>query len=182
MAIGPQPPAAGASAAMQPRSPAGFPRVLAWIGIVLGIIYLTFGGGGASLGIYVVQWRIASLVMIVIALLAWLVAAVRDPAWRPRTVLWPAFAASLVAFAISSATSWNPRLSLEYAAYAVICTALYLLLVRLLADPWFRSRLGGLTVLLTAAIGAHCPRPTPPRCARSPTAGSCACCSSSRAP
>jgi O-antigen ligase/tetratricopeptide (TPR) repeat protein len=155
VAIGPQPPAAGASAATQPRPPAGFSRVLAWIGIVLGIIYLTFGGGGGSLGIYVVQWRIASLVMIAIALLAWLAAAVRDPAWRPRTVLWPAFAASLVAFAISSATSRNPRLSLEYAAYAVICTALYLLLVRLLADPWFRSRLGGLTVLLTLAIGAY---------------------------
>lgn len=154
MATNPRPPGSEAPAAVRGRPATGFPRLLAWIGIALGAVYLTFGGGG-SLGIYLVQWRIASLASIAVALLAWFVAAVRDPAWRPRTALWPAFAASLVAFAVSSATSWDPRLSLEYAAYALICTALYLLLVRLLADPWFRRRMGGMAVLLTLAIGGY---------------------------
>lgn len=128
-------------------------RLLAWIGIVLGVVYLTFGGGGGSLGIYVVQWRIASLLIITVALAAWLVAALRHPAWRPATAIWPAFVAALAAFAISTAASWSPRLGLEYVAYALICTALYLLLVRLLASPYFRPRLGGLAVALTLAIG-----------------------------
>lgn len=130
-------------------------RFLAWLGVGLGIFYVTFGGGGGSLGIYVVQWRIASLAIITIVLLVWFLAALRSSAWRPRTVLWPAFAASLVAFAISTVTSWSPRLSLEYVAYAIICTALYLLLVRLLAHPYFRPRLGGAAVLLCLATGGY---------------------------
>jgi len=137
-------------------------RFLAWLGVALGIVYLTFGGGGGSPGIYLVQWRIVSLAIIAVALVVWFASALRSPAWRPTTAIWPAFVASLAAFAISTATSWSPRLGLEYAAYAVICTALYLLLVRLLDSPYFRPRLGGLAVLLCAAIGlyyvAWCPR------------------------
>ncbi len=153
MAAEPPPPSAATSARL-PATSAGPSRLLAWVGIALGIVYLTFIGGSAALGIYVVQWRIASLAAIAIALLGWFVAAWRNPAWRPRTVLWPAFAAALAAFAISTVTSWSPRLSLEYVAYAVICTALYLLLVRLLAHPFFRPRLGGAAVLLTLSTGA----------------------------
>ncbi len=127
--------------------------MLAWAGIVLGVAYLTFGGGGAFIGIYLVQWRVASLALIAVAMLAWLLATWRDRSWRPRTVLWPAFAAALAAFVISTLTSWSPRLSLEYLAYAVLCTALYLLLVRLLAHQAFRARMGALAVLLCVALG-----------------------------
>ena len=130
------------------------PRLLAWIGIFAAVVFLTFGGGGGALGV-LVQWRIADLAFVVVALVAWLAVAVVRPEWWPRTALWPAFAASLGAIALSTLTSWNPRLSVEIAAYAVICTAMYLLLVRLLADPWFRARLGGLAVLLCLTIGVY---------------------------
>jgi O-antigen ligase len=128
-------------------------RLLAWLGIVLGVVYLTIGSGGATPGVTLIPYRIISLVLITIALVAWLAVAWRFPSWRPRSALWPALAAALTAFAISTITSWNPRLSMEYVAYAIICTALYLLLVRLLADPFFRPRLGALAVLLCVSIG-----------------------------
>lgn len=129
-------------------------RLLAWAGIVVGVVYLTFGGGG-SYGITDVRFRILSLAVIAIAMLAWLVAAVRDASWRPRSVLWPGFAAALAAFGVSTLTSWSPRLSVEYVAYAVLCTALYLLLVRLFAHPAFAQRLGALTVVLCLATGVE---------------------------
>ncbi len=129
-------------------------NLLAWVGIVLGVVYLTFGGGG-SFGASYLEWRVASLATIAIAMVAWFVAALRDPGWRPRSVLWPAFLASLAAFAICTVTSWSPRLSLEYVAYAVMCTALYLLLVRLIAHPAFRDRIGALAVLLCLSIGVE---------------------------
>lgn len=135
------------------RSSSSRARLVAWLGILVGVVYLTIGGGGATPGVTLIQFRIISLTLIAIALTVWLAVALRLPAYRPRTVLWPAFVAALAAFAISTATSWNPRLSLEYMAYAVLCAALYLLLVRLLADPFFRLRLGALAVILCASIG-----------------------------
>ncbi len=117
-------------------------------------MYLTVGGGGSA-GINEVGFRTASLIAIAVAMLAWFVAAIRDASWRPRSVLWPAFAIAIAAFLISTLTSWSPRLSVEYVAYAVLCAALYLLLVRLLAHPAFAQRLGALTVLLCLATGVE---------------------------
>ena len=134
-------------------SPTPLASVIAWLGMVFGVIYLTFLGGGAFFGIYLWLWRDVSISAIAVALGTWLIMAIRRAAWRPRTVLWPAFLVSLAAFAICTVTSWAPRLSLEYVAYAVICTSLYLLLVRLLAHPWFQPRIGGLAVLLCLAMG-----------------------------
>ena len=55
---------------------------------------------------------------------------------------------------IATIFSRIPRISAEYLAYAVILWALYLLLVRLLADPYFRARLMTLCALLFIAIAA----------------------------
>lgn len=112
-------------------------RRLAWIGLAASAVYLVFIGGG-SMGIDVAAIRIATLVLTAIVLLAWLLVAIRRPAWRPRSVLLPAIAACLASLAISTAFSHAPRMSLEYLGYAVVLATLYLLLVRLMAQPFFR--------------------------------------------
>jgi O-antigen ligase len=126
-------------------------RRVAWIGVALGATYLIFIGGGWW-GIYSPYLRLLTMLIAGVGLVAWLTVAVRDPAWRPRTVMWPAIVASLGSLAISTAFSREPRVSLEYLAYAVVLAALYLLLVRLLANPFFRERLVTLCVMLFFAI------------------------------
>ena len=45
-----------------------------------------------------------------------------------------------IALALATATSWMPRLGLEYVAWSVLLVALYLLLVRVLATETVRRR------------------------------------------
>ncbi len=127
-------------------------RMAAWFGIALLVCYLVFIGGGWG-GIYVVQLRVTSLVLLVAVLVAWAVVAAARPAWRPRSAIWPALALPLAAIAVSAILSRSPRISVEYLAWAVVLVALYLLLQRLLANDFFRPRMMGLAVLLCAAIG-----------------------------
>jgi O-antigen ligase len=139
-----------------PAMPAGAPRtnpirVLAWAWVALGIVYLLFLGGGFQ-GIYSVHLRVVSLVAICVTLVAWLAFAWRHPAWRPTTAIWPAFVVGFGAMALSTLTSPTPRLGLDYLAYAVLLTGLYLLLVRLWADPFTNVRLGVLTVATAFGI------------------------------
>lgn len=126
-------------------------RFLAWLGILLLVLWLTFVGG-AWAGIYLVRLRVVSLVLIVLVLATWAVIAWRRPDWRPSSAIWPAFAIALAAFAASTVFSRNPRISVEYLAWAVLLTGLYLLCRRLLADDFFRPRLMGLSIALCAAI------------------------------
>jgi len=126
-------------------------RRVAWIGVALGAAYLIFIGGGWW-GIYTSALRLLTVLIAGVGLVAWLIVALRDPAWRPRTFMWPAIVASLGSLAISTAFSREPRVSLEYLAYAVLLAALYLLLVRLLAIPFFRERLVTLCVMLFFSI------------------------------
>ncbi len=123
-----------------------------WLALVLLITYLVFFGGG-WFGLYVSQIRIASLVLLVALFGVWVVAAWRHLAWRPRSVLMPAIVAILFALAASTLVSRYPRQSVEYLGFAVILAGLYLLLVRILADPFLRPRMGGLAVAFTAVLG-----------------------------
>ncbi len=59
-----------------------------------------------------------------------------SPEWRPRSALLPAIGVALASLAASTALSRFPRQSVEYLGYAVILAALYLLLVRILAEPF----------------------------------------------
>jgi hypothetical protein len=126
-------------------------RLLAWICIAIGVVYLVFVGGTWA-GIYTPELRVISVVVGACALALWWIAAYRSTAWRPRTVLYPVIGASLGSLAISTVLSRNPRVSVEYLAYAVILWALYLLLVRLFANPFFRNRLITLAGLLFVSI------------------------------
>ena len=138
--------------ARQPAAPGhGLLRVLAWALIALAIIYLVFAGGGFA-GIYSVRIRIISLAILAVTLVVWLVWAWRHPAWRPSTAIWPAFVVSLAVMAFATAISPTPRFGIEYVAWAILLTGGYLLLVRLWADPFFRPRLGALTVSAAFAL------------------------------
>lgn len=119
-----------------------------WALVVLAVVYLTVLGGGAFTGLYTVELRIISVAEAVIATVAWLAVALRNPFWRPRTSLGPAIVAVLVAMAISLAGSEHPSIGIDYLAYAVLLGSAYLILQRLFAHPYFAGRLGSLAVLL----------------------------------
>jgi O-antigen ligase len=129
----------------------GVRRVTVWGLILVLVAYLVFLGGGFP-GIYSVQLRILSLAFVALVLIAWLAWAWRHPVWRPRTVIWPAFTAALLTFGVCTALSPTPRLGLDYLAWSVLLTGLYLLLVRLWTDPFLRLRLGALAVMLCASL------------------------------
>ena len=109
--------------------------------------------GGGWLGMYVGPVRLLNLALAGIALLVWLVVAARRPEWRPTTAIWPAFVAALAAFSLSVVGSSYQRLGLEMLALAILLTALYLLLVRIMALPYARARIGGLMAALALVMG-----------------------------
>ena len=144
---------AGRTADIQPHSkPLDPGRVLAWTAIIVLTFYMAFLGGGWA-GLNSVALRTASVFLMVAVFAAWGVVMIRRPEWRPRSRLMPAFLAALAVFVIGTVLSRQPRLALDYLAYAVLLTGLYLLLVRLLADQWFRPRFLNLVVLLAIVIG-----------------------------
>jgi O-antigen ligase len=123
-------------------------RTVTWSAIAVLSAYCLFWGG-AWVATYYAELRIWALIPAFAVVATWITVAIRDPAWRPRTVLAPAFAAALAAFTIGTIFSRQPRLSAEYLALAFLLTTLYLILQRLMASPFFRPRMIGF-----AAIGA----------------------------
>jgi O-antigen ligase/tetratricopeptide (TPR) repeat protein len=122
-------------------------RLIAWAGAAVLATYVIFVGGNWW-GIYTSSLRVVTVGGAAVVLGLWAVLAWRNPAWRPRTALWPAVIAALGSLTISTVFSRVPRVSLEYLGYAVVLAALYLLLVRLFASPFFRQRLPTLMALL----------------------------------
>ncbi len=128
------------------------PASLGWTAFVLLFLYTVLLGGGWA-GIYFVPLRLLSLLLIAGGLLVWLGIAWRHPAWRPRSAIWPAFLVPLVALAAATALSDRPRLGVEYLAWAVLLTALYLLLARVLAWPYAQVRIGWLAAAVGLGLG-----------------------------
>ncbi len=118
-----------------------------WPLLAVATAYVYFFAG-SYYGVYDARVRVGSVVIIAVLVLAWAVAALRDARWRPDARLWPAFAVSLAVMTVSMLASRNPRIGLDYVAYSVILTALYLLLRQLLAHPFFRPRITALAMLL----------------------------------
>jgi O-antigen ligase/tetratricopeptide (TPR) repeat protein len=140
----------GEKASVRPRVDR---RLLAWLAIVIGIVYLVVLGG-SWFGIYLSPLRIVSVGMATIGLAGWAWVARGSPQWRPSSALMPVIAAALGSLTLSTVFSRSPRISLEYLGYSIVLAALYLLLVRLLADPFFRPRLVALASLLFVGISA----------------------------
>lgn len=129
-------------------------RLLAWVSLLAAALYVLLVGGAWD-GIYMPVVSTITLAVGAAILLGWGVAWVRRPAiWRPSTVMWPAIVAALASLALSTFASRDQRVSLEYLGYAVVLVALYLLLVRLLANPFFRARLTALFTMLFVVLGA----------------------------
>ena len=126
---------------------------LAWAGIVLLATYLTFIGGG-WFGIYASPLRIISVAAAGAVLATWFALWPCRPQWRPRSALSMAIVAALGSLAISTVFSRVPRVSVEYLGYAILLAALYLLLVRLMAHPFFGRRLLTLGALFFVAVSA----------------------------
>src|SRR5260221_3804592 len=137
-----------------PVSTSNLPRLAAWVGIVALTLYMTVFQGSGWYGVYSAFLRTFTLASLVIVFVGWALVARRSPAWRPRSAMWPAIVAVLAAFAITTVTSWNPRISLEYASYAILLAGLYLLLLRLMASDFFGPRLYSFATLLCAGICA----------------------------
>jgi O-antigen ligase/tetratricopeptide (TPR) repeat protein len=131
---------------------AGSGRIgLLWPVLVVGMGWLYFMAG-SYYGIYLPQIRVSSIAIATIVLLAWLVVALREPRWRPRSAFMPAIAVALGALTVSAATSRNPRISADFIVYAVLLAGLYLLLRTLLTDPRIRARFGALAVALAVML------------------------------
>ena len=120
-----------------------------WLALALLLPYVVFFGGG-WFGIYASALRTVSVALATAGLALWAVVAWRRPDWRPHSVLLPPIIVALGSLALSTAASRFPRQSVEYLGYAIILAALYLLLVRLLANSFFRVRIGTMTVALGA--------------------------------
>ena len=126
--------------------------MLALAGVAIGIAILVFGAGSWA-GTYYSNVRIASIAVATVGLVSWLVLALVRPAFRPASQLLLAFAAAILAFAISGSLAANARLALDYAGYAILLTALYLLLVRLWSTPSIARQLSAIAVIACAATG-----------------------------
>ena len=136
----------------RPRERTPLLPLLGWAGFAILVLYTVLLGGG-WIGVYSAGIRVVSLSIVSLGLATWLIVAWRRPAWRPSTAIWPAFVLPLAAFGISTIASPFPRLGLDYVAWAVLLTALYLLLVRILAMPYARARIGGLMAVLALILG-----------------------------
>jgi O-antigen ligase len=123
----------------------------AWLALVLLTAYFVFLGG-ASPGLLFPHVRLFSVVLVAGVLLAWAIAARRNPTFAPRSAIWPALIVTLGVFTISTLLSSNVRISVEYLAYAVILVVLYLLLVVVVSKPALRVRVIGLAGALAALI------------------------------
>jgi O-antigen ligase/Tfp pilus assembly protein PilF len=127
-------------------------RLLAW-GVILlaGIWFTTVGGVFGALSSAPIQ--IVSQVVGYVVIGGWLIVALAQPDWRPRTDLFPAILVAVVALGISFWFSPRPRLSLEPTFAGVAYALAYLFLSRLTADRWFRRRLGVTAVVGVGLIG-----------------------------
>lgn len=120
---------------------------LLWPLLAVAVAYLYFFGG-TYFGVYDASVRLASLAILGAIFAVWVIAALRDPRWRPQAHLTPALGVALGTMVLSAVASSNPRISLDYVAFGAILAALYLLLRQLLADDFYRPRLTALAMLL----------------------------------
>ena len=129
------------------RAMRGSERAIAWAA-VLALAYLLLVGGSAG-GVLYPELRLVNVVVAIVALAAFGLAAWRSPNWRPRSIFSPVLALAVGALSLSAALSRAARVSFENVAVAAVEVGLYLLLVELLARPEIRRRI----VFVAAAVG-----------------------------
>ena len=126
-------------------------RPLAFAGLAVGLAVGLFVGGAWG-GTYTSDGRVVLVATGSIAAIVWLIAALRRPGLRPSSALFGAFAVALGVLTISAAGAVHPRLATDFLAYAVLLTALYLLLVQIWRDQGLATRLAGLVAILAGLV------------------------------
>jgi len=144
----------GTTAEFVPSTRAGrFATALLIVVITAGAMFtILLAGGSGLLGL--LEVREIYDAMAALALIPWLLIAVLRPAWRPASRLAPAIVACLVAFALSTITSQQPRLSIEMLGYSILLAELYLLLVALMRRRALRLHLERLALVLCVVVCA----------------------------
>jgi O-antigen ligase/tetratricopeptide (TPR) repeat protein len=128
---------------------AGFVALI--VGTTAGATFATILAGGSS-AFETLSLRLIYDVGAAVVLVPWLVVAAVSPSWRPASRLGLAIAACLGVFAISTATSRIPRLSIEALGYAVLVATLYLFLVALMRRPQLRAHFERLGLVLCLVV------------------------------
>ena len=123
-------------------------KLLAWVGLVLAAVFFLTTGGTYP-GIASVQAHVIGQVLAIAILGGWLLIALVKPAWRSSTPLLVPVALASLAYALSALASQRPRLSFEPTIAGLGWALAFLFLGRLLAEPWFRARVG---VVMTAFV------------------------------
>lgn len=96
--------------------------------------------------------RIATQILTYAVVGGWLLLAVARPGWLPRTPLAVPVIAAAAAFSAAALFSQRSRLSTESLLVGLAAAALFLFLSRLAAEPWFRTRLRVLLVLIPVFV------------------------------
>src|SRR5262245_11941538 len=137
---------------MQSGLPLGRGERLAWFVVLPLLLYLLLTGAGATAGVFLTPFRVLSLVILAVLLVGWAAVAWLRPAARPRTTLVLPAALCLVALALSTVASSDPRAGAEFVGYAFILGALYALLVVLLGRPAIERRVVIVVAVATVTL------------------------------
>jgi O-antigen ligase len=126
-------------------------RLGAWLALALAAVFFLTTGGTYP-GIASVDAHVIGQVIAVVVLGGWLVLALVRPAWRPTTPLLLPVALISADYLASAVLSQRPRLSLEPTIAGLGWALAFLFVSRLLAAPWFRSRVAVLLTAFTAVV------------------------------
>jgi O-antigen ligase len=127
--------------------PQRFGAALLVVATTAGAMFTLLVAGGSGM-LEVGPFRLIYDGIAVVAIVPWLLLAVRRRDWLPSSRLMPAIAAILTAFAIATVTSRVPRLSAEMFGYAILLAELYLLLVVLMRRVQMRVHFQRLALVL----------------------------------
>lgn len=126
-------------------------RLTTWIVLLAGGVFLLMVGGNFTL----VREVAAKIVLQVLALgilTVWVAGTVVRSSWRPSTPLFIPVLVGASAYVLSGLLSQRPRLSLEPTMGALGFALAFLMLTKLLADPWFRARVSAALKLTVALV------------------------------
>jgi O-antigen ligase len=126
-------------------------RLGVWLALALAAVFFLTTGGTYP-GIASVDAHVIGQVIAVVVLGGWLVLALVRPAWRPTTPVLIPVALVSAAYLASAVLSQRPRLSLEPTIAGLGWALAFLFVSRLLASPWFRSRVAVLLTAFTAVV------------------------------
>jgi O-antigen ligase len=114
-------------------------------------LFVLFVGGGYP-GATSAAARVTTQILVLLTLSGWLVVAVRDVRWFPRSQLVGPGAIALALMAVCALFSVSPRMSLGGVAFSAVALAILVFVEQLAVSPFFRPRLRALLVAVPAVV------------------------------